>query len=81
LSALEPAPDDLLGAPDGLEAAADGVDVGCVEERDAADGGPIEDVSRARFVALQPEGHERITPPGPMSLGHNTTGGGFSQVA
>src|SRR5437016_12673660 len=54
---LEPAPEDLLGAADGAEVAADGVDVGRVEEGDAAGRGPIENRDGGRLVALQAEGH------------------------
>jgi len=56
-AALEPAPHDLLGATRGLEAAAHRVDVGGVEERDAARRGAIEDRAGRRLVALQAEGH------------------------
>src|SRR5207237_708811 len=46
-----------LGAADGAEVAADGVDVGRVEEGDAAGRGPIENRDGGRLVALQAEGH------------------------
>src|SRR5262249_47717620 len=55
--ALEPAAENLLGAPDGLEVAAHRVDVRGVEERDAAGRGAIENGNGGLLVALQAERH------------------------
>ena len=52
-----PATDDLLGAADGLERAAERIDVGGVEEVDAALDGAVEDGERRLLVALIAEGH------------------------
>jgi hypothetical protein len=62
-ASVQPATEDLLGAPDRLEIAADGVHVGGVEEGDAAGGGAVEDRHRGGLVALQAEGHGAETEP------------------
>ena len=52
---LEPAPDDFLGGSDGV--CADGVDIGGVDEVDAAVGGGGHDALRLRLFGLEAEGH------------------------
>jgi hypothetical protein len=56
-AAGQPAAQDLLGASDRLRGAAERIDVGGVEEGDAALGRVVENGARRRLVALQPEGH------------------------
>ena len=55
--ALQPAAHDLFGAPDRRDVAAQRIDVGRVEEIDAAVGGRVEDGVALGLVALQTEGH------------------------
>src|SRR5205807_990770 len=55
--ALEPASEDVLGRAGKVGAAAKRIDVGGVDEGDAALGGPIQDRTRGRFVDLEAESH------------------------
>src|SRR5262249_22581700 len=50
-------PTDFLGAPDRLGGAAQRINVGGIEEGDAARRGTVEDGKRRGLVTLEPEGH------------------------
>ncbi len=55
--ASEPAAEDLLGAAHQVTAAAERIDVGRIEEGDAARDRAVEDVVRRRLLRLRAEDH------------------------
>ena len=67
--ALQPVADDLLGAARRVVAAAQRIDVGGVEEVDAAGRRGIEDGVALRHVALQAERHRAEAQPGDAQAG------------
>jgi hypothetical protein len=59
--AVQPAPDDLLRAANGRESTAERIDVGRVDERDAALGRSVQNGKGHGLVTLETEGHRAET--------------------
>ncbi len=67
--ALQPLPDDLLGASRGGEVAAERIRIGGVEERDALVGRCVEDGEAAGLVDLEAERHRAEADAGDVEAG------------
>ena len=73
--ALQPLADDVLGAARRVAAAAQRVDVGGIQEVDAAGGRGIEDRMALRRIALEAEGHGPEAEPRDAQAGAAETDG------